>query len=230
MSVFRVCCPCCVYGDIVATFLQDTEGVCCAGKWGLACCGYYSVGLIPYVGHVLRCGELCVFVNVFVCVRTFVCGCLICSDPRIPTLLCPTRRLKHTPQVKYYNARPTCARPLLRRKLRTVSRCVLKYKASLLSAECIRNLVHLSGEFGSDLTLERICYLLRQPGITCCPLRLILYISIISNSALCTGSLRGKIRAKHGIEGDCCGDCLTVTFCSPCSLVQVYIYMYMYYT
>jgi len=166
----------------------------------------------------------------FSCVRTFVCGCLICSDPRIPTLLCPTTRLKHTPQVKYYNARPTCARPLLRRKLRTVSRCVLKYKASLLSAECIRNLDHLSGEFGSDLTLERICYLLRQPAITCCPLRLILYISIISNSALCTGPLRGKIRAKHGIEGDCCGDCLTVTFCSPCSLVQVYIYMYMYYT
>jgi len=80
MSVFRVCCPCCVYGDIVATFPQDTEGVCCAGKWGLACCGYYSVGLIPYVGHVLRCGELCVFVNVFVC--AYVCV-------RVPDLFRP---------------------------------------------------------------------------------------------------------------------------------------------
>jgi len=119
MSVLRLCCLCMVYGDIVATFPPDTEGVMCAGKSGLACCGCCLLSVVPYIGSLCVAGELCVFV----CVRTSMYGCLICSDPRIPTLLCPTRSLKHRSQVKFWNARPTHARPLLRKKLPSSSLC-----------------------------------------------------------------------------------------------------------
>jgi Cys-rich protein (TIGR01571 family) len=32
--------------------------------------------------------------------------------------------------------------------------------------------------------------------------------------------IRGEIRARNGIEGTCCEDCLAVTFCPCCSISQ----------
>ncbi len=37
---------------------------------------------------------------------------------------------------------------------------------------------------------------------------------------ICRSKIRSKIRESKGIEGSGCGDCLSVTFCSLCTLVQ----------
>ena len=33
-------------------------------------------------------------------------------------------------------------------------------------------------------------------------------------------SIRGQIREIYEIPGNCCEDCLTISFCTPCSLMQ----------
>ena len=48
----------------------------------------------------------------------------------------------------------------------------------------------------------------------------ILINGIDPSQVIMTCCLRGKLRARHGIEGGCCGDMICALFCGPCAMCQ----------
>lgn len=61
--------------------------------------------------------------------------------------------------------------------------------------------------------------LVSDPGVQMCKPFLVIFFTCLATCA------RGAVRHKYKIPGSCCGDCLCVTFCSCCTLLQSFRHM-----
>lgn len=78
--------------------------------------------------------------------------------------------------------------------------------------------------------LSRQCNMIQNnlPTISCCYCLLFTFINpCMLELPMCCGAMqmRSTVRARYGIDGNCCGDCCGAFWCLPCVVQQVLLEM-----